>query len=79
MLTGDKDDVVGAGNSTRLAERLRAAGNDATTVIYPRIGHYNIVAAIAPFIRSLVPVLRDADAFIAKALKSRSRAQAGVP
>ena len=69
MLTGDKDDVVGAGNSTRLAERLRAAGNDATAVIYPRIGHYIIIGAIAPIIRLLAPVLRDADAFIAKVLK----------
>ena len=32
LLTGDKDDVVGAGNSTRLADRLRAAGNDATAI-----------------------------------------------
>jgi acetyl esterase/lipase len=77
LLTGGKDDVVGAGNSTRLAERLRAAGNDATVVIYPRIGHYLIVAAIAPIIRSLVPVLRDTDAFIAKVLKLRPRAPAG--
>jgi dipeptidyl aminopeptidase/acylaminoacyl peptidase len=69
--------VVGAGNSTRLAEKLRAAGNDATAVIYPRIGHYLIVAAIAPVIRALVPVLGDIDDFIAKVLKSRPRAQVG--
>ena len=72
LLTGDKDDVVGAGNSIRFAERLRAAGNEATAVIYPRIGHYIIVAAIAPIIRTLVPVLRDTDTFIAKVLKSRA-------
>src|SRR5580692_11816467 len=72
LLTGDKDDVVGAGNSVRFAERLRAAGNEATAVIYPRIGHYIIVAAIAPIIRSLVPVLRDTDTFIATVLKSRA-------
>src|SRR5580693_10550666 len=51
LLTGDKDDVVGAGNSTRLAERLRAASNDATAILYPRIGHYLIVAALAPILR----------------------------
>jgi acetyl esterase/lipase len=72
LLTGDKDNVVGAGNSTRLAEKLRAAGNEATAVIYPRTGHYLIVAAIAPIIRSLVPILRDTDAFIAKVLKSHA-------
>lgn len=76
LLTGGKDDVVGAGNSTRLAEKLRAAGNEATAVIYPRIGHYIIIAAIAPIIRSFVPVLRDMDAFIAKTLKASRRAQA---
>jgi acetyl esterase/lipase len=79
LLTGDKDDVVGAGNSARLAERLRAAGNEATTVIYPRIGHYIIVAAIAPIIRLLVPILRDTDVFIAKVLKSRAQAGEAAP
>ena len=79
LLTGGNDDVVGAGNSTRLAEKLRAAGNDATAVIYPRIGHYIIVAAIAPIIRLLVPVLRDMDVFINKTLKSRAQAGEAVP
>ena len=73
LLTGDRDDVVGAGNSTRLAERLRAAGNEATAVIYPRVGHYIIVAALAPFWRFRVPVLRDAEAFIARTLATRRR------
>ena len=72
-MTGDRDDVVGAGNSTRLAERLRAAGNEATAVIYPRVGHYIIVAALAPFLRFRVPVLRDAEAFIARTLATRKR------
>jgi len=76
LLTGGRDDAVGAGNSVRFAERLRAAGNEATAVIYPRIGHYIIVAAIAPIIRSLVPVLRDTDTFVAKVLKfPRARRQ----
>jgi acetyl esterase/lipase len=79
LLTGDKDAVVGPGNSTRLAEKLRAAGNEATTVIYPGIGHYIIIAAVAPIIRSFVPVLRDMDAFIAKTLKSRAQAGEAVP
>ena len=75
LLTGGKDDVVGAGNSTRLAERLRTAGNDATAILYPHIGHYIIVAALAPILRFLVPVLRDSESFIARTLQSR-RAQA---
>jgi acetyl esterase/lipase len=72
VVTGDADDVVQPGNSTRLAERLRAAGNDATAVLYPRIGHYIIVAALAPFLRFLAPVLRDADSFIARIIRSRA-------
>jgi acetyl esterase/lipase len=71
LLTGDNDDVVGAGNSTRLAERLRAAGDDATAILYPRIGHYIIVAAFAPILRWRVPVLRDSEVFIARTLRSR--------
>jgi acetyl esterase/lipase len=64
LLTGRNDTVVDPGNSTRLANRLRAAGNDATTVAYPRIGHFIIVAALAPILRLFVPVLRDVDLFI---------------
>jgi acetyl esterase/lipase len=73
LLTGGKDAVVDPGNSTRLAERLRAAGNEATAIVYPRTGHYIIVAALAPVLRSLVPVLRDTDAFIAQTLRSARR------
>jgi len=79
LLTGGKDNVVGAGNSLRFAERLRAAGNAATAVVYPRIGHYLIIAALAPIIRALVPVLRDIDAFIAKTLRSRAPPGAAAP
>ena len=56
-----------------LPERLRAAGNDATAVIYPRIGHFIIVAALAPLLRCRVPVLRGAGAFIARTLAMRRR------
>jgi acetyl esterase/lipase len=64
LLTGDNDDVVGA-------------GNDATAILYPRIGHYLIVAALAPILRWRVPVLRDAAAFIARTLHaSRAHARA---
>ena len=79
LLTGGKDDVVPAGNSTRFAERLRASGNDATVTIYPRVCHYIIVAAIAPVIRALVPVLHDTEAFIARTLSSGTHATDGGP
>lgn len=74
LMTGSNDRIVEAGNSTRLAERLRAAGNTATVLIYRRVGHYLIIAALAPLLRLLVPVLHDIDAFIAKTLMQSSQA-----
>ena len=59
------------GNSTRLAAQLVAAGNSAKVLIYRRVGHYVIIAALAPVLRFLVPVLRDVDVFIADTLQSR--------
>jgi acetyl esterase/lipase len=69
LLAGNKDAIVDPGNSTRLAERLRAAGNDATEVVYPRVGHFFIVATLAPIFRLFIPVLRDTDVFIERVLR----------
>jgi hypothetical protein len=57
-----------------LAARLRAAGNAATVRVYRRVGHFIIVAALAPVLRFLVPVWRDVDAFIADTVRSAPRA-----
>lgn len=73
LLTGGKDRLVESGNSTRFAARLRAAGNDVTERIYPRLGHFFTIAALAPFLRFLAPVLRDIDAFIAEAVQASLR------
>lgn len=70
LTTGGRDRLVEPGNSTRLAARLVAAGNAATVKTYRRVGHYIIIAAVAPLLRVLVPVLRDVDAFIAATLQS---------
>ena len=69
LMTGGRDRLVEPGNSTRLAARLVAAGNAATVLTYRRVGHFIIMAAVAPFLRFLVPVLRDVDAFIAETLR----------
>ena len=74
LITGGRDRLVDAGNSERLAARLVAAGNAATVKTYRRIGHYIIVAALAPFLREFVPVLRDVDAFIAATLQTPAQA-----
>ena len=70
LMTGGRDRLVEPGNATRLAARLVDAGNAATVKIYHRIGHYIIVAAIAPVLRVFAPVLRDVDAFIADTLEA---------
>ena len=84
LITGGRDRLVEPGNSLRLAARLVAAGNAATVKTYGRVGHYIIVAAIAPILREFVPVLRDVDAFIATTLlqaplRQRPAMPASVP
>ncbi len=73
LMTGGRDRLVESGNSVRFAARLTAAGNAATVKTYARVGHYFIVAAIAPLLRLFVPVLRDVDAFITATLASPLR------
>ena len=73
LMTGGRDRLVEPGNSVRLAARLVAAGNAATVRTYRRIGHFIIIAAVAPFLRFLVPVMRDVDAFIAATLRTPQR------
>ena len=74
LLTGGKDWLVEPGNATRLAARLSAAGNVATVRTYRRVGHFTIVAALAPLLRLFVPVLRDTEAFIASVLQEQRQA-----
>jgi acetyl esterase/lipase len=73
LMTGDRDRLVDPGNSVRFATRLIAAGNAATVLTYRRVGHFIIIAAVAPFLRFLVPVMRDVDAFIAATLRAPRR------
>jgi acetyl esterase/lipase len=74
LITGGNDRLVEPGNSTRLAARLSAAGNEASVRIYPRIGHYLIVAALAPLIQRVVPIWDHVDGFIAETARSSQRA-----
>jgi acetyl esterase/lipase len=64
LVTGAKDDTVDPGNAARLGSRLRAAGDKATVLTYPWIGHLGIIGAFAVPLRFLAPVLRDVDAFV---------------
>jgi len=73
LITGSNDRLVEPGNSTRLAARLRAAGNEANVRVYRRVGHYLIVAALAPLLTRSLPVLRDVETFIADVVGAPER------
>ena len=66
LVTGARDGIVDPGNSSRLADRLRAAGDRATVHTYAWVGHLSIIGAFALPLRFLAPVLHDVDGFIAK-------------
>lgn len=69
-MTGGRDRLVEPSNSVRLAARLVAAGNAATVLTYRRVSHFIIIAAVAPLLRFLGPVMRDVEAFIAATLRT---------
>lgn len=51
LLHGGDDETVSAGNSVRLADSLRAVGSCARAIVYPGIGHVEIIVALmAPWL-----------------------------
>lgn len=79
LVTGARDGVVSPGNSSRLAAKLHAAGDDATALTYSWVGHLSIIGTFALPLRFLAPVLRDVDAFIARTVQeSRNSRHAGA-
>jgi acetyl esterase/lipase len=64
LLHGGGDETVEPRNSTSLAEAERAAGGCVRTVVYPRISHVGIIAAMWEPLRSLAPVRQDVAQFI---------------
>ena len=64
LITGDKDTTVDPGNSDRLAAKVTAAGGQARVVHYPTLDHVRTVAALAPSLRFLAPVMRETTSFI---------------
>ena len=64
LATGTFDTTVEPSNSTRLAARLRAAGDDVTLRRYPAVGHVSILGGFVTPLQPLIPVLDDIDQFI---------------
>jgi len=59
LLHGDADTRVKPRHTRALAERLRGAGSDARTHLYPGIGHASILTSLAVPLRWRAPVLAD--------------------
>ena len=64
LIAGSGDRVVDPANTTRLAKRLREAGNSVDAHHYPRIGHAPVIAAFAWPFRGFAPVLREVTEFV---------------
>ncbi|MGB7075837.1 MAG: alpha/beta hydrolase [Xanthobacteraceae bacterium] len=79
LMTGTNDNVVGSGNTMRLAARLRASGDEADVATYPRVGHLTIIGSFAGPLRFLAPALRDTDRFMAGTLRGRAQPAAVTP
>lgn len=67
ILTGAADRTVAPGNSTRLSAKLRDGGNVVTERVYPRLGHFTIMAGFTPVVASFLSPLPDLEAFVARA------------
>ena len=61
---GTKDTTVGAGNSKRFAERLRAAGNQVDVKLYDGASHLGIILSLAHGFRRQTTLHADMLAFI---------------
>ena len=63
---GTKDRTAGAGNSRRMAKRLREAGNEVELIEYPGVTHLGVMRALAPGFRTRTPLRADMLGFIAR-------------
>ena len=64
LVAGASDTTVYPANSLRLAARVRETGGQATTIIYPDLGHIGLVVAMTPALRFLAPVREDVCRFL---------------
>lgn len=78
LATGDADRTVASRHTRVLAAAVRAAGGAVETIIYPRIGHREIVGAFSPLFSFLAPVAEDVSAFVStKRARAANTADAG--
>jgi acetyl esterase/lipase len=63
LLQGGNDHTVEPGNTTRLADKIRAAGGQVTAIIYPGRSHVDLALSLSIPFRWIAPALRDSAAF----------------
>ena len=66
LLHGTADRTVGAGNSRRMATRLREAGNEIELIEYQGVSHLGILLSLAHGFRARTPLRQDMLRFIRK-------------
>jgi acetyl esterase/lipase len=66
LATGDSDRTVRPGNTTRLAARLREAGNAVEERLYPGVSHVEIIGAFSGALSFLAPVRQDVLRYVAE-------------
>lgn len=64
LLAGNRDTTVDPNNTTRLADRIRAAGGPVQDRIYAGVDHIRIVAAFSRVLRGWAPTLEDSVRFM---------------
>ena len=64
LITGDADDTVGPGNTTRMAAAVNTHAGAARTIVYPGVGHIGIIASLLPPLRDRTSLREDVAGFI---------------
>lgn len=73
LLHGSSDKTVSPSNSIGLAARISARGGCVRAIVYPGVGHVEIVVALSEPRLGIAPVLPDVISFIAEAVTKKCR------
>ena len=74
LLAGSDDDTVDPANTTRLAARLRAAGDTVEDRVYPGVGHKTLIGAFSGALTFVAPVREEVLRFVGQGVGRNSEA-----
>lgn len=66
LVTGSQDRTVSWKNTKRMAAKLREFGTDVTEIVYPGIGHIEIILSVARLLRGRTSLREDIAGFVRK-------------